>query len=113
MVSVDILFSAKHKCNHLVSKSQAYHSALFRFLLVTFCPMSFPDKKFQNLPEECKSLKVNRLFLFMDRKANHWWVQFLNLCAIDPGSGDRGFVRKDISEYKTGQSFSHMAALGH
>ncbi len=56
----------------------------------------------QELLEECKSVKVKRLFLFMAKKANHQWFQFLNLSAIDLGSGDRSIVPNGIynSEYR-------------
>jgi hypothetical protein len=56
----------------------------------------------QSLLEECKSVKVKRLFLFMAKKANHQWFEFLNQTAIDLGSGDRSIVSNGIynSEYR-------------
>lgn len=47
----------------------------------------------QKLLEGCNSVKVKRLFLYMSNKANHQWVQFLDLSSVDLGRGDRCIVR--------------------
>ena len=39
--------------------------------------------------EECRSVKVKRLFLFMAEKARHAWFEALDLDRIDLGSGKR------------------------
>ncbi len=56
----------------------------------------------QKLLEECKSVKVKRLFLYMAKKANHQWLQFLDLSAVDLGQGDRSIVKNGAynSEYR-------------
>ena len=50
----------------------------------------------QTLLNECKSVKVNRLFLYMLKKANHQWGQFLDLSAVNLGTGDRELVKNGI-----------------
>jgi len=56
----------------------------------------------QSLLESCSSVRVKRLFLFMAWKARHPWYPFLNLRAIDLGSGDRSIVKGGVyvSEFR-------------
>ncbi|MGV8137067.1 MAG: type IV toxin-antitoxin system AbiEi family antitoxin [Mangrovibacterium sp.] len=56
----------------------------------------------QKLLEECTSVKIKRLFLYMAKKANHQWFQFLNSSLVDLGQGDRGIVKNGSydSEYQ-------------
>jgi hypothetical protein len=56
----------------------------------------------QSLLEGCTSVKVKRLFLYMSKKANHQWFQFLDLSPIDLGQGDRSIVKNGSydSEYR-------------
>ena len=60
-----------------------------------------PDKV-QELLEDCKSLKVKRLFLYFAEKANHNWFKYLDICKIDLGVGKRSLVESGvlISKYK-------------
>lgn len=51
-------------------------------------------KVVQSLLENCNSVKVKRLFLFMAEKAGHAWLKYLNLGLIDLGSGTRSLVKK-------------------
>ena len=46
----------------------------------------------QTLLEECTSVKVKRLFLYLADKAGHEWFNFINLDSIDLGSGKRAIV---------------------
>lgn len=46
----------------------------------------------QALLEECTSVKVKRLFLYLAEKAGHEWFDFINLDNIDLGSGKRAIV---------------------
>lgn len=48
---------------------------------------------FQKLLEECQSIKVKRLFLFMAEKAGHEWFQYLDINKIDLGTGKRSIVK--------------------
>ena len=47
----------------------------------------------QTLLEECKSVKVKRLFLFMAEKAEHAWFSDLDLSKISLGTGKRAIVK--------------------
>jgi len=55
--------------------------------LVTLRP-----KVLQELLEQCRSVKVKRLFLFMAEKAGHMWQKRLDLSTIDLGKGVRSIV---------------------
>ncbi len=46
----------------------------------------------QKLLEACNSVKVKRLFLYLANKADHEWVQYLNLDNVNLGSGKRAIV---------------------
>lgn len=50
----------------------------------------------QKLLEECNSIKVKRLFLFMLKKSNHQWRNFLILKNVTLGTGDRSVVKNGI-----------------
>lgn len=43
----------------------------------------------QQLLENCSSIKVKRLFLYMAEKTGHEWFNYLNLSKINLGSGKR------------------------
>lgn len=59
-------------------------------------------KNVQYLLEQCKSIKVKRLFLYMAEKIGHTWLQFVDLEKVTLGSGDRSFTNKGVydSKYK-------------
>lgn len=46
----------------------------------------------QKLLEECSSVKVKRLFLYMADKAGHDWLDYLKLDKVDLGAGKRAVV---------------------
>ncbi len=46
----------------------------------------------QKLLDGCRSVKVKRLFLYMAKKANHQWFQFLDLSSVNLGEGDRNII---------------------
>jgi len=54
----------------------------------------------QQLLEECKSIKVKRLFLYMAEKASHSWLEDLNLSKIDLGKGKRSIVKSGVYNSK-------------
>jgi hypothetical protein len=54
----------------------------------------------QNLLEQCNSVKVKRLFLYMAEKAKHAWVDYLKLEKIDLGSGKRSLADHGIYNSK-------------
>ena len=56
----------------------------------------------QDLLENCTSIKVKRLFLYLADKSNHSWVKHINKNTIDLGKGKRSFAKhgKYISQYQ-------------
>lgn len=56
----------------------------------------------QQLLEKCSSVKVKRLFLYMAEKAQHPWLDYLDLQKIDLGTGNRSLVKDGVyvSKYK-------------
>ena len=50
----------------------------------------------QELLEDCTSVKVKRLFLYMAAKAGHAWFKHLNIARIDLGSGNRSVVADGV-----------------
>ena len=47
----------------------------------------------QSLLEQCRSIKVKRLFLYLAEKAGHEWFDYLTLSNIDLGKGKRSFAK--------------------
>ena len=47
----------------------------------------------QELLEQCKSVKVKRLFFYMAEKANHVWLKYIDTQNISFGSGKRNLVK--------------------
>lgn len=56
----------------------------------------------QTLLEECRSVKVKRVFLYLAEKAGHKWVEYLDSNKIDLGSGKRSIARGGVyvSKYR-------------
>lgn len=59
-------------------------------------------KLLQQLLEECSSIKLKRLFLYLAEKANHQWFNFLDVEKMDMGAGDRRIEKRGtyIPKYK-------------
>lgn len=59
-------------------------------------------KLVQALLEQCTSVKVKRLFLYLAEKAKHAWVNYLNFGRIELGSGKRSLAKNGtyIPKYK-------------
>jgi len=53
-------------------------------------------KQVQELLEQCTSIKVKRLFLYMAEKAQHEWFNYINLEKIDLGKGKRSLVKEGV-----------------
>ena len=47
----------------------------------------------QALLEQCQSIKVKRLFLYLSEKAGHEWFKYLDLKKVDCGHGKRSLVK--------------------
>lgn len=54
----------------------------------------------QQLLQQCRSIKVKRLFLFMAEQQNHFWFEQLNADTINLGSGKRMIVRNGVLDKK-------------
>lgn len=54
----------------------------------------------QNLLENCYSIKVKRLFLYLAEKAGHDWVGRLETEKIDLGKGKRSIIKKGVYNSK-------------
>ena len=84
---------------------------------LALCPEKFPlpesfelmeglgalrPAKVQELLENCKSVKVKRLFLYFAEKINHSWFKYLEINKIDLGIGNRSLVESGVlvSKYK-------------
>lgn len=50
----------------------------------------------QQLLEQCNSVKVKRLFMYLAEKFDHEWVAHLNLEKVDLGSGKRSLVKNGV-----------------
>lgn len=53
-------------------------------------------KQVQTLLEQCQSVKVKRLFLYMAEKAGHSWFQYLDLKNVNLGKGKRSIVKGGV-----------------
>lgn len=53
-------------------------------------------KQVQTLLENCQSVKVKRLFLYMAEKADHGWFKRLDLKNVDLGKGKRSIVKSGV-----------------
>ena len=63
---------------------------------------NLPPKQVQTLLEDCQSVKVKRLFLYMAEKANHRWFNYLDIAKIDLGKGKRSIVKNGVFVDKYG-----------
>ena len=53
-------------------------------------------KHVQTLLENCQSVKVKRLFLYMAEKVGHSWFKYLDLTHVDLGKGKRSLVKDGV-----------------
>jgi hypothetical protein len=84
---------------------------------LALCPTRFPlseafelmeglnalrPAKVQELLENCKSVKVKRLFLYFSEKAGHGWFKYLDTAKINLGVGNRSLTESGVlvSKYK-------------
>jgi hypothetical protein len=50
----------------------------------------------QQLLQECTSIKVKRLFLYLAEKAGHQWLSFVDRSAVDLGKGERSLGKGGV-----------------
>lgn len=53
-------------------------------------------KQVQELLENCKSIKVKRLFLYFAERAGHSWVKYIDRAKIDLGLGNRSITSNGV-----------------
>lgn len=53
-------------------------------------------KQVQELLENCKSIKVKRLFLYFAERAGHSWFKYIDQTKIDLGSGNRSIISNGV-----------------
>ena len=95
-VQISSLERAFMECLHLVPE---YYNLTDLFYVMETLNGLRPDLV-QQLLEECKSVKIKRLFLYMAEKAGHAWFKYLNLRKINLGSGKRAIVKNGIYNSK-------------
>jgi hypothetical protein len=56
----------------------------------------------QTLLEQCKSVKVKRLFLYFAERAGHSWLKYIDIKQLDLGSGVRSLANAGafVSKYQ-------------
>lgn len=57
---------------------------------------SLRPKQVQEILEECKSIKVKRLFLYFAERAKHNWFKYIDHGKIDLGSGSRSLTTNGV-----------------
>jgi len=84
---------------------------------LSLCPHQFPltetyelmegltslrPTQIQTLLEQCKSVKVKRLFLYFAERAGHSWFKYIDIKQIDLGSGVRSLTNEGmfVSKYQ-------------
>lgn len=81
---------------YLVPNEQSFDEAL----KITEGLTTLRPQLVQQLLEECNSVKVKRLFLYMAEKNEHQWFQKLNIEKINLGSGKRVIVKDGVFDKK-------------
>jgi hypothetical protein len=89
---------AMMECLHLAPKKQEIMEC---FELMEGLNNLIPQQV-QTLLENCQSVKVKRLFLFLAEKADHGWVKHLDLKNVDLGRGKRSIVKNGVLVEKYG-----------
>ncbi|WP_299374316.1 type IV toxin-antitoxin system AbiEi family antitoxin [uncultured Kiloniella sp.] len=86
------------ECLYLIPK----HQELFECYELMEGLNNLRPKSVQNLLENCSSVKVKRMFLYLAEKCNHGWVEYLDLSKVDLGTGKRSFVKNGtyVNKYK-------------
>ena len=91
MIEMKISSSARAmmECLALSPKEFSLHEA---FALMEGLTTLRP-KQVQELLEECRSIKVKRLFLYFAERAKHSWFKYIDLTKVDLGSGNRSITQ--------------------
>jgi hypothetical protein len=84
------------ECLHLAPK---YYNLTDLYYVMEMLSL-LPPANVQNLLEQCRSVKVKRLFLYMAEKAEHEWLRALDISKISLGSGKRLIAKNGIYNSK-------------
>ncbi len=86
------------ECLYLAPK----HQELFECYELMEGMNDLRPKSVQELLENCSSIKVKRLFLYLADKFKHPWLNFVGLSNVDLGTGKRSLVKNGvyIDKYK-------------
>ncbi|MDR3189038.1 MAG: type IV toxin-antitoxin system AbiEi family antitoxin, partial [Prevotellaceae bacterium] len=84
------------ECLHLSPK---YYNLVDLYYVMEMLSL-LPPLQVQELLEDCKSIKVKRLFLYMAEKAGHDWWKMLDLSKISLGAGKRAAVKTGVYSSK-------------
>jgi hypothetical protein len=95
-ISVSSTARAFLECLHL--SPQYYNPTDLYYVMETLSLLS--PLQVQALLEDCKSVKVKRLFIFMAEKAGHDWLKMLDLSKISLGTGKRSIVKNGVYNTK-------------
>jgi hypothetical protein len=96
LLSVSSPARAFLECLHLSPK---YYNIADLYYVMEMLSL-LPPLKVQELLEDCKSIKVKRLFLYMAEKAGHDWLKMLDLSGILLGTGKRAIVKNGVYNAK-------------
>ena len=80
------------ECLHLSPK---YYNLTDLYYVMEMLTILLPPEV-QELLEDCKSVKIKRLFLYMAEKAEHNWLQMLDTSNITLGTGKRSIARNGV-----------------
>lgn len=84
------------ECLHLVP----YKQELIECYELMETMNNLQPHKVQELLENCNSIKVKRLFLYLAEKIGHEWFNYLDLSRIDLGSGNRQIIEDGVLDNK-------------
>ncbi len=73
------------ECLHLAPSNYSLMDVYYIMEMLT----TLRPKLVQQLLEECSSVKVKQLFMYMAEKSGHQWFKALDISKIDLGKGDR------------------------
>jgi hypothetical protein len=81
--------------------SPKYYNPTDLYYVMEMLSLLRPNKV-QELLEDCKSIKVKRLFLYMAEKTGHDWFKMFNRSKISLGSGKRAITKNGVynSDYQ-------------
>ena len=96
LIMISSLELAAMEMLYLVPNEQSFDEAL----KITEGLTTLRPQLVQQLLEECNSVKVKRLFLYMAEKNEHQWFQKLNIEKINLGSGKRVIVKDGVFDKK-------------